>query len=40
MCVIADDAKVLGLGGVIGGEDTGVTEATTNVFIEFGLFRS
>ena len=40
MCVIADDAKVLGLGGVMGGDDTGVTEATTNVFIEFGLFRS
>ncbi len=40
MCVIADDAKVLGLGGVIGGEETGVTDTTTNVFIEFGLFRS
>ena len=40
MCVIADDRAVLGLGGVIGGEETGVTEATTNVFIEFGLFRS
>ncbi len=40
MCVIADDRAVLGLGGVIGGEETGVTDATTNVFIEFGLFRS
>ena len=39
MCVIADESKVLGLGGVIGGEATGCTEATTNVFIEFGLFR-
>jgi phenylalanyl-tRNA synthetase beta chain len=38
MCVIADDAYVLGLGGVIGGEDTGVTEATTNVFIESAYF--
>ncbi len=38
MCVIADDTKVLGLGGVIGGEDTGVTEATTNVFIESAYF--
>ena len=38
MCVIADDAGVLGLGGVIGGEDTGVTEATTNVFIESAYF--
>ena len=40
MCVIADDSGVLGLGGVIGGEETGSTDATTNVFIEFGLFRS
>src|SRR6186997_879074 len=31
MCVIADDRAVLGLGGVIGGEETGVTDATTNV---------
>jgi phenylalanyl-tRNA synthetase beta chain len=38
MCVIADDSGVLGLGGVIGGEDTGSTEATTNVFIESAYF--
>lgn len=38
MCVIADEARVLGLGGVIGGEDTGVTEETTNVFIESAYF--
>jgi phenylalanyl-tRNA synthetase beta chain len=38
MCVIADDSAVLGLGGVIGGEDTGVTEATTDVFIESAYF--
>jgi len=38
MCVIADDRAVLGLGGVMGGEDTGVTEATTNVFIESAYF--
>ena len=37
-CVIADDTRVLGLGGIIGGEDTGVTEATTNVFIESAYF--
>ena len=37
-CVIADDAYVLGLGGVIGGADTGVTEATINVFIESAYF--
>ena len=38
MCVIADDGGVLGLGGVIGGEDTGSTDATTNVFIESAYF--
>jgi phenylalanyl-tRNA synthetase beta chain len=38
MCVIADDARVLGLGGIIGGEETGSTEATTNVFIESAYF--
>ena len=38
MCVIADDARVLGLGGVIGGEDTGCTAETTNVFIESAYF--
>ena len=38
MCVIADDAKCSGLGGVMGGDDTGVTEATTNVFIESAYF--
>ena len=37
-CVIADDARALGLGGIVGGEDTGVTEATTNVFIESAYF--
>ena len=37
-CVIADDRAVLGLGGVIGGEATGSTEATTNVFIESAYF--
>jgi phenylalanyl-tRNA synthetase beta chain len=34
MCVIADDAGPLGLGGVIGGEASGATEATVNVLIE------
>ena len=38
MCVIADDRAVLGLGGVMGGAETGVTEATTNVFIESAYF--
>ena len=38
MCVIADDSGVLGLGGVMGGESTGVGETTTNVFIESAYF--
>ena len=35
---IADKAGVRSLGGVIGGEATGCTEATTEVFIEAALF--
>jgi phenylalanyl-tRNA synthetase beta chain len=38
MCVIADDAGVLGLGGIIGGEASGCTEETTNVLIECAYF--
>ena len=38
MTVIADDSGVLSLGGVIGGEATGCTEATTQVFLEVALF--
>jgi phenylalanyl-tRNA synthetase beta chain len=38
MCVIADDTRILGLGGVMGGEETGATPATTNVFIESAYF--
>ncbi len=38
MCVIADDNGPLGLGGVIGGEASGSTDATTNVLIESALF--
>lgn len=38
MCVIADDSGALGLGGVIGGEDSGSTEATRNVLIESAYF--
>jgi phenylalanyl-tRNA synthetase beta chain len=39
MCVIADDAGVLGLGGIMGGEASGCTEATVNVFIECAYFE-
>jgi phenylalanyl-tRNA synthetase beta chain len=40
MCVIADDggARVIGLGGVMGGDSTGCSDATTDVFIESAWF--
>ena len=38
MCVIADDSGVVGFGGVMGGEATGVTDETTDVFIESAYF--
>ncbi|MGE3065070.1 MAG: phenylalanine--tRNA ligase subunit beta [Hyphomicrobiaceae bacterium] len=38
MCVIADDSAVLGLGGIIGGEDTGCTHDTRNILIECAYF--
>lgn len=38
MCVIADDSGPLGLGGIMGGEETGSTEATANVLIESAWF--
>ena len=36
--VIADDARALALGGIIGGEPSGCTAATVNVFVESALF--
>ena len=38
MCVIADEARVLGFGGILGGEETGCTHATKNVLIECAYF--
>jgi phenylalanyl-tRNA synthetase beta chain len=38
MCVIADKAQVLGLGGIMGGEASGSSEATTSIFIESAYF--
>jgi phenylalanyl-tRNA synthetase beta chain len=38
MCVIADDRAVLGLGGILGGEDTGVTTTSQNILIECAYF--
>ncbi|MDD9876796.1 MAG: phenylalanine--tRNA ligase subunit beta [Magnetovibrio sp.] len=38
MCVIADDDKAEGLGGVMGGEASGCTETTTDVYVECAYF--
>jgi phenylalanyl-tRNA synthetase beta chain len=38
MTVIADDAAARGIAGVMGGEDSGCTEETTDVFIESAYF--
>lgn len=38
MCAIADESGVIGLGGVMGGESTGCTDATTDVLIESAWF--
>ncbi len=38
ICVIADESGPISLGGVMGGENTGVTDGTTDVFVEAALF--
>jgi phenylalanyl-tRNA synthetase beta chain len=38
MCAIADERAVLALGGIMGGEDTGTTAETRNIFIECAYF--
>ncbi|MGZ6027617.1 MAG: phenylalanine--tRNA ligase subunit beta, partial [Caulobacteraceae bacterium] len=38
VCAISDDSGVIDLGGVMGGESTGCSEATTEVFIEAAYF--
>lgn len=38
MCVIADDNGPEGIGGIMGGEHSGCTEATTDVFVECAWF--
>jgi phenylalanyl-tRNA synthetase beta chain len=38
MTVIADDAAARGIAGVMGGEDSGCTETTTDVFVESAFF--
>ena len=36
--VIADERSVLGMAGVMGGEDSGINDATTDVFLEVAYF--
>ncbi len=38
MCVIADGSGAIGLGGVMGGETTGCSDETTEVFVESAWF--
>ena len=40
MCTISDEEKVLGLGGIMGGESTGCNFNTINVLLESALFDS
>ncbi len=37
--VIADDERVVGIAGVMGGEETGVTETTRNILLEAAFFQ-
>lgn len=39
MCVIADDSDVESLAGIMGGESTGCSEATTDVLVESALWE-
>ena len=39
MCTITDEKKVLGLGGIMGGEISGCNENTENVILESALFN-
>ena len=38
ICIIEDEERVIDLGGVMGGESTGCSEETVNVFIESAYF--
>jgi phenylalanyl-tRNA synthetase beta chain len=37
-CVIADQKRAVGIGGVMGGEETGVTDSTENILLEAAYF--
>jgi len=38
MCAIADETRALGIGGIMGGEESGCTEETVNVMLESAWF--
>jgi phenylalanyl-tRNA synthetase beta chain len=38
MCIVADQERAVGIGGVMGGEETGVTESTKNILLEAAYF--
>jgi len=38
ICVVADRDRVVGIGGVMGGEETGVTDSTKNILLEAAYF--
>src|SRR5438270_2021903 len=37
-CVVADQERAVGIGGVMGGEETGVTESTKSILLEAAYF--
>jgi phenylalanyl-tRNA synthetase beta chain len=37
-CVVADQQRAVGIGGVMGGEQTGVTDSTKNILLEAAYF--
>ena len=37
-CVVADQLRAVGIGGVMGGEETGVTDSTRNILLEAAYF--
>src|SRR5204863_2590400 len=37
-CVVADEERAVGIGGVMGGEETGVTKSTKNILLEAAYF--
>ena len=38
MCVVADRERAVGIGGVMGGEETGVSDSTKNILLEAAYF--